>query len=97
MAESARTLNDLLRARFELCGRISAANARKMSCQQRTFGAQIEALATRSSSLGSTDEAQPPTHDDGLGAEIFALETEVEALESELSDLDQQITAARMV
>ncbi|PZP66026.1 hypothetical protein [Methylorubrum populi] len=96
MANSGQTLKDLLRARFELCGRISAANARKMSCQQMTFGAQIEALAERSTSLGSTGEAEMVARDDRLRAEISALEAEVDALERELSDLDGQITAARM-
>lgn len=96
MTDCRQTLKDLMRARFELCGRISAANARKMSCQQMTFGAQIEALAERRPSLGSTEEAETTARVDGLRAEIFALEAEVDALERELSDIDGQITAARM-
>ncbi|MDE4909600.1 MULTISPECIES: hypothetical protein [unclassified Methylobacterium] len=95
MAEPSRTLDDLLRARLELCGRISAAQAQMVTCQQLAFGNQIAALAERRQSPHAGEAAETTGRDDGFQATITALETEIDQLERELAAVDQQIAAQR--
>ncbi|MCB4806195.1 hypothetical protein QO001_005603 [Methylobacterium brachiatum] len=95
MAEPRPTLKDLLRTRFELCGRISAAQARMVTCQQLTFGNQIAALAERRFPSQTGEDATAREREEAMQAMIAALEAEIGELERELADVDQQIAAER--
>jgi hypothetical protein len=100
MMPSEEPTTRLLKARFDLCRRISDANARRFLHQRESFGADLARLGRDGlgSPGGSAEQdagwAQADHDHAAAVAAMAVIDSDIERLEAELAAIDARIGAA---